>query len=234
MTFDENSQAVEAPAVPAILPAAAVVPALTTQEWADRILRAARKTVEAVITLGGELHAAKHALPHGEWLKMFKGHPQAVQNPVRFSEATARMFMAIAAHPVLSNRYLGNDLPSSWRTLFQLTQLPDAKLIQFIKDGWINPQMTRKHAENLCANVLIEEALARGIEPPGQTKYTENNGQPWKTLIMHFACRADLEDLYARMGLSLSTITRDVWYPPKHVHVCECGHTHEDQRTTRR
>jgi hypothetical protein len=36
--------------------------------------------------------------------------------------------MAVASHPVISNRNHGSDLPPSWRTLYELTKVEPAAL----------------------------------------------------------------------------------------------------------
>ena len=77
---------------------------------------------------------------------MFKGHLKVIDRPVRFSVATARMYMKIAVHPILSNRNLGNDLPPSWRTLYELTFLPDSAITEFIAVGFINPEIGKDYA----------------------------------------------------------------------------------------
>jgi hypothetical protein len=54
------------------------------------------------------------------------------------------MLMAIARHPIISNRNHGNDLPPSWRTLYELSRVPEKKLLAKIADGTINPKIERK------------------------------------------------------------------------------------------
>jgi hypothetical protein len=49
------------------------------------------------------------------------------------------MKMAIAKHPILSNVYRGKHLPPSWRTLYELTLIPDDILEAAMKDGRIHP-----------------------------------------------------------------------------------------------
>jgi hypothetical protein len=97
---------------------------LGLQSWADCITRAAGQAVEAIIATGRLLAEAKEALPHGSFLKLFKGHYGAVAHPIPFSAAMARYLMTIAAHPVLSNRKYSYALPPSWRVLYELAASP--------------------------------------------------------------------------------------------------------------
>jgi hypothetical protein len=118
-------------------------PVRTLEDWADYIGEAHRKEVEAIILKGRRLLEANEALPYGDWEKLFKGHPNAVANPIPFSVATAKMYMAICTHPVLSNRNLSNDLPTSWRTLYELTLLPESVLLANLRNGVIRSETTR-------------------------------------------------------------------------------------------
>ena len=61
----------------------------------------------------------------------------------------ARMLMAIANHPIISDRNHGSVLPSSWRTLYELARLPNAVLLAALADGIIHPKMERKDARAL-------------------------------------------------------------------------------------
>jgi hypothetical protein len=96
----------------AVSSAPVVAPAESSlQGWADQITQASGQAVEAILHIGRQLLAARKALRHGEWERLFKGHPHAVERPVPFSVATAKMHMKIAGHPVLSNSNHGNCLP---------------------------------------------------------------------------------------------------------------------------
>ncbi len=141
-------------------------PTVSLQDWAHRITRAAGQAVEAIVMTGRLLTEAKEALPHGSFETIFKGHHATVAHPVPFSISTARMYMAIAQHPVLSNRYHGNDLPVSWRTLYELAHLPAPRVEKWLKDQTITPELTRDHAvllrENACRSTpaLIKHVQA--------------------------------------------------------------------------
>ncbi len=117
--------------------------------WAPRINAEWRKSVEGILGVGQQLIAAKEACEHGEFLRLFKGHENAVSDPVPFGDRSARMLMELATHPVLSNRKFISDLPQSWGTLYELTKLDDQTLLAGIKAGEITPDMTRSQAAAL-------------------------------------------------------------------------------------
>ena len=111
-----------------------------------------RKSVSAIVEVGKLLIQAKRLCEHGEFLRLFKGHENAVSDPVPFSERTAERLIAVASHEVLSNPTHVSDLPQSWGTLYELTKLDDETLIAGIKAGEITPETTRAQAAALHAD----------------------------------------------------------------------------------
>ena len=124
----------------------------TADYWAPRINAEWRKSVEGILNVGRQLIAAKEACEHGEFLRLFRGHENAVRDPVPFTESTGRMLMAVASNEVISNREFVHDLPQSWCTLYELTKLDDEQIIAGIKAGEITPDMTRAEASALRAD----------------------------------------------------------------------------------
>jgi hypothetical protein len=120
--------------------------------WAPKIHGEWRKSVEGILGVGRQLIAAKEECEHGEFLRLFKGHENAVSDPLPWGDRTARMLMELAVHPVLSNRKFVSDLPQSWGTLYELTKLDDETLIAGIKAGEITPETTRAQAAALHAD----------------------------------------------------------------------------------
>jgi hypothetical protein len=129
--------------------------------WAPKIHGEWRKSIEGILGVGRQLIAAKESCEHGEFLRLFKGHENAVREPVPFGEDTAERLMKVASHPVLSDSALGRSLPMSWRTLYELTKLDDETLIAGIKSGEITPETTRAQAAALHA-----DPVAREEKPP--------------------------------------------------------------------
>jgi hypothetical protein len=114
-----------------------IPPALSNRRSADEFVRLItdRRThaVENLVAIGQHLREAKEELDHGEFGPMLKR--------IQFSEGTARKYMAIAAHPAISNRSNWNALPPSWTTLYELTKLPPDVLEARIADGTITPEL---------------------------------------------------------------------------------------------
>lgn len=138
-------------------------PETLLQEWADKITDASGQAVEKILAMGRLLLEAKKAIKHGEWERLFKGHPQAIANPVRFSVEMARMLMKIAAHPVLSNGNYSSLLPLSWRTLHELTFIPEADLLDLLATGSLTPETTQ--AEVLAMRHHQPAPLTQGHLP---------------------------------------------------------------------
>jgi predicted nucleic acid-binding protein len=117
---------------------------LSVEEWADIIRADIRRSVESIVAAGHHLREAKKQVEHGEW--------QPLLDRIGISGPTARKFMAIAEHPVISDRSHVNVLPPSWGTLYELTLVPDDVLNKGIADGRITPNITRKQVEALHRN----------------------------------------------------------------------------------
>ena len=120
--------------------------------WAPKIHGEWRKSIEGILGVGRQLIAAKEACEHGEFLRLFKGHENAVSDPVPFGERTAERLIAVASHGVISNPTHVSDLPQSWATLYELTKLDDETLIAGIKAGEITPETTRAQAAAMHAD----------------------------------------------------------------------------------
>lgn len=74
------------------------------------------------------------------------GLPYSLQR-LPFGDTTARRLKLIASNPTISNRAHVHDLPSSWRTLYELSRLPEPTLHEAFESGSIRPDMERKHAK---------------------------------------------------------------------------------------
>ncbi len=108
----------------------------------EKIAAAMGKTVLAIIETGRLLIAAKADLDHGEFIPM-------VEEDLRMSRVTSSRLMEIASHHIVSNVSHGILLPPSWRTLWELTRVPDKALEKALGDGTIYPEITRKEVMDL-------------------------------------------------------------------------------------
>jgi hypothetical protein len=120
------------------------------QEHVKTISAAWQKGVASIIETGQALIEAKNELEHGSFESMV-----ALKLP--FGPSTARRLMAIATHPIISNRSHANALPPSWDTLYALTKIPEADLKEGIEDETVNPKMQRKDVQKLLPPPLEAE-----------------------------------------------------------------------------
>lgn len=122
------------------------------ERYATKITSSWRKGWESVIETGQLLIDAKKEHGHGEFLRLFRGHERSVSDPVPFKEDNAEKYMAVAAHPVLSNSAHVRNLPPSFSTLYELARLKDEQILAGIKAGEITPDTTRAEAAALRAD----------------------------------------------------------------------------------
>lgn len=122
------------------------------QQWANTINGHLKTSVESIFAMGRDLIAAKKQVGHGPWLTMFPGRPDSVAKPLGFHESTARRLMIIVAHKELTNRAHGHVLPPSWRTLYELTKVPEPILRKALTNGTIRPEMERREVLALCGS----------------------------------------------------------------------------------
>ena len=114
----------------------------TIEEWRNYISEPWQNAVESIIETGRRLIEAKEGIGHGGWTKIF-------EDKKLFSVQTADRLMAIARHSVLANLTHGRNLPPSWRTLYELSRIPEKTLLEMMQDGRVHPELTRSEAEAL-------------------------------------------------------------------------------------
>jgi hypothetical protein len=120
----------------------------TVTEWRNYISEPWQKAVESIVETGQRLIEARGTdeiqglVAHGDWEKIFEKNKP-------FSVRTARCLIAIAEHPVLSNRQYPAVLPPHWYTLYLLSTIPEHLLLQMIKDGKVHSELTQREAEEL-------------------------------------------------------------------------------------
>lgn len=114
----------------------------TPDEWAQLVRSDLGQAVAGFIAAGQHLVQAKLAIPHGGWEQWVKGE-------VGISPTQALWLMRIADHEAIANPLHVMDLPPSWSTLYELSQL-DANLLEAaIQSGAVHPQLERKQAKAL-------------------------------------------------------------------------------------
>ncbi|MDO3331571.1 hypothetical protein [Mycobacteroides abscessus] len=113
----------------------------TADEWATVIKADLSSAVEGIVAAGQHLIAAKADVQHGQWLPLLKA--------IGISDSYARKLMTVAGNLAISNRSHGNDLPSAFRPLYELSRLPAEEIEDHIESGVITPDMTTAQARGL-------------------------------------------------------------------------------------
>jgi hypothetical protein len=124
-------------------------PAEVDQLWANRINEADAKMqttmadmVNAIITVGKTLLAAKGELGHGNFQAM-------VERKTRFKLRTAELYMQIAGNAFLANPQHIATLPPYVGTLGVLASWKPAALAAAVKKGHVTPELDRAKANEL-------------------------------------------------------------------------------------
>lgn len=142
------------------------------EQWAGRICTQLGKSVESIIDVGRLLVKAKDDLPHGEWGRLFE------DELIPFSHQTANKLMAVAGNSLLSNPAHVRNLPPSWGTLYELTQVPELTLKNAIRDGVITPDMPRKDVKALMPSRPVRVTPPHDDEPDVEPGDDEPDVEP--------------------------------------------------------
>jgi hypothetical protein len=110
-------------------------------EWADLIRDDLGRAVEGIVASGKHLIEARCDLGRGRFGDMLRA--------LRMHERTAERLMRIAESPVLTDPALAACLPTSMRTLAELTRFPSPILKGYLENGTINVATERAQVEAL-------------------------------------------------------------------------------------
>lgn len=125
--------------------------------YVGRIRHAWQRQVDSIIETGRLLIEAKRELPGG--------FQAMIEEQLPFGARAAQMLMKIAGNPVLADAQYVSHLPPSWGTLYELTQLPQDLLREWILDGTIHPQLERKEVAMLNRPAQTHELAAAPADP---------------------------------------------------------------------
>ncbi len=114
-------------------------------EWASRIRAELRETAAGILAVGRLFLAAKTALKHGEFTRMFIDLP--------INQRMAEMYMSIAKNPALTNPKHVSLLPPAISTLYRLSRESPLRLEAALAEGSIHPQLQREDARALFTAV---------------------------------------------------------------------------------
>ena len=121
------------------------LPTLTEQR--DRFEASLRSSLSAAIELGKTLIAAKSALPHGEFGRLFSDHEDPAPGAMSFTSRWAQKVMVVAENQAISNPKRASELPTDLEAVYQLATLTAPALEAAIESGKVHPGMTRAEAK---------------------------------------------------------------------------------------
>ena len=98
------------------------------KDWANKINTAYELGVANILAVGDELIAAKQALGHGNFEKMF------TIRKVRFNKRQAEKYMRIARHSVLSDTNQSAFLPPKLNILYPLSGVSESTLLTVLAE----------------------------------------------------------------------------------------------------
>lgn len=138
----------------------------TAEQWMPKLRKehdrwelSLRSSHAVAIDLGKQLLAAKEALPHGEFGRLFSGHESPVQDHLPFTAQWGRRLMRIASNPLLADGKHAFALPSDLEAMHELATMKAAELSAAIDAGKVTPETTRKEAKS------IKEEFSEPKEP---------------------------------------------------------------------
>jgi hypothetical protein len=116
-------------------------PVRSEREWADLIRDDLGRAVEGIVASGKHLIEARCDLGRGRFGDMLRA--------LQMHERTAERLMRIAQSPVLTDPNFAACLPTSMRTLAELTRFPSPILKGYLENGTINVATERAQVEAL-------------------------------------------------------------------------------------
>jgi hypothetical protein len=139
----------------------AEVPARSEQEWADIIRADLGQALGGIIAAGRHLIQARCQLGRGRFGDMLR--------IVRMHERTAERLMRIAESPVLTSPDYAAHLPTSMRTLAELTRFPSPILEGYLQNGTINVATERADVEKLLKVPKPTHGSAPELSQPAES-----------------------------------------------------------------
>ena len=132
----------------------------TPEQWAQAIRADLGQAVAGFVAAGKHLAEAKKSLPRGEWEPWCK-------KEVGIDPATAWTLMQLPKHEVIGNLVHVQELPPSWRTLYELSRLEPPLLMAAIEAGDIHAELERKQAVAVVAEYKKAAAIeaAKSVQP---------------------------------------------------------------------
>lgn len=122
------------------------------RDWVFRIQAVCAREANNVLELARLVSAARRALPHGGWSKLWR----AGEMPIPFSKRKGEMLVVIGMAVEGLNTNNCARLPAAWRTLYYLARLDRQTMEQLIGQGRIHPGLSLLEAKGLLDEYLPE------------------------------------------------------------------------------
>jgi hypothetical protein len=116
-------------------------PELNKPEWIEEVKAAWRKSIEGIVETGRLLLLGHASMPPVEFDAL-------VPREFGFSASMARKLMVIAKDERIANCAIWHKLPRAWTTVYDLTKLDDETFDGMLREGSINPSMTKLVADS--------------------------------------------------------------------------------------
>jgi len=105
-----------------------------------------------------------------------------------FGQRATQMLRRLADHPIVSSHANHGSLPPCWRTLYELTKVPDDLLQSALADGRIHPELQRK---DIRGQIL-------GL-PPRTKKKSDLKAEVTRLKSENTALRSQVRELQAQL-----------------------------------
>lgn len=120
---------------------------LRAEHVAEELRTKIKTAIKRYLEIGHLLIEKKDALGHGEFLRLFEDHPNAIARPLKMKKRRAQQHMELARDTRIARHF--SRLPSSFDTLVVLTHLPSDAFDAWVADGSIHENLSRASAQKL-------------------------------------------------------------------------------------
>jgi hypothetical protein len=141
------------------------IPTRSVDQWAALIRHDLGQTLGGIVAAGKHLIEARCDLGRGRFGEMLR--------VVRMHERTAERLMRIAESPVLTNPDFAACLPTSMRTLSELTRFPSPILEGYLQNGTINVATERAQVEALLKEPKPTHGSGSELSQPVAESWTQ-------------------------------------------------------------
>ena len=113
--------------------------------------------IESIIRKGHKFLDYKKQLGHGNFLRLFANHKNALPEPVRCHPAQATKYMKVTECEPLSNVASAQYLPCAIELLYELSRIDEPGLKVAFAEGWITPFIKKKDIKEIRVRLGIDD-----------------------------------------------------------------------------